>query len=92
MREKCRWLQCANKIFTRTSENKGDSKSLGHSAVGPDQAKERWKLKYLVELIEKGRSIADGDVKFQTEVDALNVILKIGHQNEHAVRLLIATI
>ncbi|CAG9533594.1 unnamed protein product [Cercopithifilaria johnstoni] len=87
MLEKCQWLQCAHKILAWTSENKPPSKSGSQNTVGHDQAKGRWKLKELMELIEKGRAIADDDIKFQTEVDALNVVLKIGHQNEYVAQV-----
>lgn len=70
------------------SKNKSANKSGSQSTAGFDQPK-RWSLKELMELIEKGRSIADDDIKFQTEVDALNVVLKIGHRNEYLVRFLI---
>ncbi|KAM3725450.1 Lysine-specific demethylase rbr-2 [Dirofilaria immitis] len=83
MLDKCNWLQCAHKILDSVPRNISASKSENQNTLAPDQAKERWKLKELVELIEKGRSIADNDVKFQAEVDALNVMLKIGHRNEY---------
>uniref|UniRef100_A0A0R3S4U1 [histone H3]-trimethyl-L-lysine(4) demethylase n=1 Tax=Elaeophora elaphi TaxID=1147741 RepID=A0A0R3S4U1_9BILA len=86
MLEKCQWLQCAHKIMNWAPENKPTSKSGNHNTVGIDQAKGRWKLKQVVELIEKGQSMADDDIKFQTEVDALNVVLKIGYQNERVVQ------
>uniref|UniRef100_A0A1I7V9J3 [histone H3]-trimethyl-L-lysine(4) demethylase n=1 Tax=Loa loa TaxID=7209 RepID=A0A1I7V9J3_LOALO len=86
MLDKCHWLQCAHRILTWAPGNKSDGKSGNQNTVGPDQAKGRWKLREMMELIEKGRSIADDDVKFQTEVDALNVMLKIGHQNEYVVQ------
>uniref|UniRef100_A0A915PM19 [histone H3]-trimethyl-L-lysine(4) demethylase n=1 Tax=Setaria digitata TaxID=48799 RepID=A0A915PM19_9BILA len=83
MLDKCYWLQCSHKILAWTPENKPAIKSGNKTTVGFDQGKGRWRLRELVDLIEKGRSIADNDVKFQTEVDALNVMLKIGHQNEY---------
>uniref|UniRef100_A0AAF5RTG4 [histone H3]-trimethyl-L-lysine(4) demethylase n=1 Tax=Wuchereria bancrofti TaxID=6293 RepID=A0AAF5RTG4_WUCBA len=86
MLDKCHWLQCAHKILAWTPENKPDSKTGYQNIVGLDQAKGRWRLSELVELIEKGRSIANDDVKFQIEIDALNVMLKIGHQNEYVVQ------
>lgn len=92
MLDKCHWLQCAHKILASTPENKPTSNSGNQNTVGFDETKERWKLRELMELIEKGRSIADDDIKFQTEVDALNVMLKIGHQNEYVVRFLISII
>ncbi|MCP9265616.1 Lysine-specific demethylase rbr-2 [Dirofilaria immitis] len=86
MLDKCNWLQCAHKILDSVPRNISASKSENQNTLAPDQAKERWKLKELVELIEKGRSIADNDVKFQAEVDALNVMLKIGHRNEYIIK------
>ncbi|OZC09096.1 PHD-finger [Onchocerca flexuosa] len=82
MLDKCHWLQCAHKILAWVPKYKSASKSGNQNTVELDQTKERWKLKELIELIEKGRSIAENDVKFQKEIDALNVMLNIGHQNE----------
>lgn len=89
MLEKCQWLQSSHKILAWTPENKP---SGNQNTGGLDQTKGKWKLKELMELIEKGRSIADDDIKFQTEVDALNVVLKIGHKNECLVRFLIFSV
>ncbi|VDK76679.1 unnamed protein product [Litomosoides sigmodontis] len=79
MLEKCQWLQCSHRIMDMAYKNKSANKSGSQS--GLDQTK-RWKLKELMELIDKGQSMAKNDAKFQTEVDALNVVLKIGHRNE----------
>lgn len=92
MLDKCRWLQCAQKVLAWVPKYKSASKSGNQNTVELDQTKGRWKLRELAELIGKGRSIADNDVKFQTEIDALDVMLKTGYQNEYVVRFLILAV